>query len=247
MSELEKVKMPEFTIPEDVQKELDAGPRQCHLHGDYYGETCSSCEIEEKARDRADAAKRFEYKALGLPERYFGLKLNSFKTPTESHRKAMDEVCLLLEGGTLFMIMSGTVGTGKTHLASAALTTWSDRKKGSGLYTTAARMIRTIKSTWNARGDEQAAIDTFVNAKLLVIDEIGATFGSDTERMLLSEIISDRYNYEHPTILITNLAAKALAGDADKGVPGVFDERAIDRMRQGGKLVVFNWESWRKK
>jgi DNA replication protein DnaC len=74
----------------------------------------------------------------------------------------------------------------------------------------------------------------------LIIDEVGMQFGSDTEKMIIFDIIDGRYNNMLPTILISNLElseVKELIGD-----------RSIDRLREdGGVVVAMKWASNRGK
>lgn len=84
---------------------------------------------------------------------------------------------------------------------------------------------------------------------LLILDEVGVQFGSDTERLLLFDILNERYERRRPTILMSNLALD----DAEEGgrvVPGIksyLGERVFDRLREdGGQSVVFDWPSHRK-
>lgn len=230
-----------FKIPDDV----DIPRRQCNAHGEYYGDVCDTCEREEQLRKRQASVLKYEYEALGLPPRYFGLHIDSFKIERQGQQDAKDAVGILLEDGYKALLFSGLVGTGKTHLACTALTHWTDRKKGKALYTTAERMFRSIRETWKTKEPEQDVIDIFVEAKLLVIDEVVEMIGADREKKWLSEIISDRYNKEYPTIIISNLSWKELKGEGV--IPPVFDERAADKLKESGKVIVFEWESYRGK
>ena len=73
---------------------------------------------------------------------------------------------------------------------------------------------------------------------LLVIDEVGVQFGTDTEKMILFEILNERYENLKPTILISNLSIESL-----KKFTG---DRVIDRMKENkGKVLIFNWNSAR--
>ena len=46
----------------------------------------------------------------------------------------------------------------------------------------------------------------FIRPDLLILDEVGVQFGSETEKMILFEIINGRYEQLKPTIVISNLA-----------------------------------------
>ena len=44
----------------------------------------------------------------------------------------------------------------------------------------------------------------FIRPDLLILDEVGVQFGSETEKMILFEIINGRYEQLKPTIVISN-------------------------------------------
>lgn len=95
-----------------------------------------------------------------------------------------------------------------------------------------------IKESWRSSDKtETQVMRHFMEPDLLVVDEVGVQFGTETERMFLTEIINDRYNYMKPTILIGNLTL-----DEMKLAIG---ERALERFKEGGKVVAFNWSSHR--
>ena len=76
----------------------------------------------------------------------------------------------------------------------------------------------------------------------LVIDEVGIQFGTDTERMILYEILDLRYEAPcgRPVSLTTNITAL-------KTLEGFLGERIIDRLFEGeSKAVFFDWESHRR-
>ena len=79
----------------------------------------------------------------------------------------------------------------------------------------------------------------FINPDLLILDEIGLQHGSEAEKIILFEILNERYMQCKPTILISNLDINDLKE--------YITERVIDRMREGGgQKIVFNWESNRR-
>jgi DNA replication protein DnaC len=103
-----------------------------------------------------------------------------------------------------------------------------------------ADLVREIKSTW-AKTSERSESDViaFYSAlPALFLDEVGVQFGSDTEKLLISEIIDNRYQELRPTVLISNLDIT--------GVKQCIGERSYDRLREdGGKVIAFDWESYR--
>lgn len=72
---------------------------------------------------------------------------------------------------------------------------------------------------------------------LLIVDEIGRQFGTDTERMILFEIINERYEQRKPIIAITNLDGPNLSEFVGAA--------ALDRLKENGEAVCFDWRSMR--
>ena len=98
-------------------------------------------------------------------------------------------------------------------------------------------MIRHIRSAWRDRSvDEQSLITKYASASMLIIDEIGVQFGSDSEMVQMFEVMNKRYGEMLPTVLISNLQMDELCK--------LLGDRIIDRMREDdGIAVSMDWES----
>jgi DNA replication protein DnaC len=155
------------------------------------------------------------------------------------YRDFADAACAGNKTGNL--IVCGSTGTGKTHLASCVIINLVKSGKRCAIKKI-IDIIRTYKNSWikNVDYTETDVIDYFSNLDVLIIDEVGMQFGSDTEKMIIFDIIDGRYNNMLPTILISNLElseVKELIGD-----------RSIDRLREdGGVVVAMKWASNRGK
>lgn len=137
------------------------------------------------------------------------------------------------------MLMLGNVGTGKTHLASAVASEVISRHRMSAVYSTIAEAIRKFKDNWTTRERaEDEIIKLYASPALLVLDEVGMGWGSDTELNLLFEIINARYQAKKPTLI---------AGNIEKAnVRKCVGDRVADRLNEAGcRTLVFNWESAR--
>jgi len=135
----------------------------------------------------------------------------------------------------------GNVGTGKGHL-SAAIINEIVKSGFSALYTKMPRLLREIKDTFNHNSEitQGEIICRIEKVDLLVIDEVGIQFGTDTERMIIYEILDSRYEDMMPTILTTNV--KEI-----KTLEKLLGERIIDRFYEGeSKILLFDWESYRR-
>ena len=85
----------------------------------------------------------------------------------------------------------------------------------------------------------------YTSVDLLVLDEVGVQFDSDSEKLIMFDVINGRYNDLKSTIVISNYPITAKG--KSPSVASVLGERNMDRLREnGGKLVTFDWESHRK-
>lgn len=213
----------------------------CDIHGDYQAEIidfygreiikpCEQCAvIDEEQRLASEEREKSEklrekLELMGISKRNYGVDLEKF-IPVESQRLARSAAVKFVanfkemsqKGQTL--IYCGGVGTGKTMLVQAMI-----QSLEFGLYVRAIDISRNVRSTYSDRNiSEIEAIKEFVNAKLLVIDEVGVQSQSESESLLITDIIDRRYAEMRPTVLCSNL---------DEGeMKNVLGERAWDRLK----------------
>lgn len=220
---------------------------------------CPSCakaarEAEEERQREAEKAKRAErdkqvridrLQKAGVGLRHMGKTFDAFVANTKELREALalcrslSESVIAGEPSAPSLIMIGNTGTGKSHLGCAITVATSDAGKDVRRIQ-ASELIRNIKAAWapKAAYTEQEAIDHYGYMDLLVLEEIGVQFGSDTERLYLFEVVNKRYEACLPTVLISNLDMERLTSEVG--------ERVVDRLREdGGRLLTFTGKSWR--
>ncbi|QGU89655.1 ATP-binding protein [Erwinia sorbitola] len=201
----------------------------------------------QDAREKSGKIKRLMDNLL-LPERFAHATLDNYHAVNEDANRCL-KICKayaskwperLKQGGGL--VMCGKPGTGKNHLALAIAKHVINQHQSAAMFTTALRIARMFKSTWskNAEQTETEVIQKYTDPDLLIIDEVGVQFGSDSEKLILFEIINTRYEKMRPTILISNLPKDELSA--------FIGERVIDRMNDGGGCTLaFTWESYRSR
>lgn len=255
-----------FSMPvEDIPSKAEV--INCDKHGEYevrYMEMvngkalvsryCPACaedkkkeEQEEEKRKDMELAMERRMRGLlnsGVSKRNLGKVFSSFRVDNDGQQKALaaskqfvSDVCSSNPANNMFFI--GSVGTGKTHLASSVIQELYDKK--SVRMIRVIELIRILKETWQrgSENTERDVIEHFGGIDVLILDEVGIQFGSETERMFMFDIINTRYDNMLPTILISNLDINNLKE--------ILGEQAVDRLREdGGKVLVFNWESQRK-
>ncbi len=251
--------------PRLIGADLESLPsriEQCATHGEFksrhiFGRIFSKCpecnriesakEAEKKAeQERIDHGRRW-HAQLGeaaIPERFTSRTLENYIPRSKEQKRAL-EICENFANGFLdntgkSLIFCGLPGTGKTHLSIGICQRIMRDHKCTALFTTAMKMLRRIKGSWdrNSEESETEAIRIFVKPDLLVLDEIGIQFGSETEKNLLFDVLNERYEQQKPVILISNLTL-----DEIKKYLG---ERVYDRLKEdGAESIPFKWESHR--
>lgn len=240
--------------------------RNCSVHGGYvahqiYDGWWSGCEKCMVENDRRLHAHRFALEERERKERVWKQRLGRAAIPERFSDRTLESYAPTCKGGSIALekarnyaenweenlkrgrslIFSGMLGTGKTHLAIGIAKVFLENGK-QPVFISLIKAIRLIKSTYGNRSDrglsEAQAIAQFVDPDLLILDEVGVQFNSETERMCLFEIVNERYEQSKPTIFLSNLTLKEMSE--------VVGERIMDRMREnGGSAVIFDWESHR--
>lgn len=217
---------------------------------------CADCdkervkrEDEELQREAIAARRQSQIDAMlgraAIPKRFLDRSLDNYQIELEGQQRAHRAVLKYwdnweqnMQRGTS-LIMCGNPGTGKTHLAVGVARKVMDNG-GTAMFTRIIDMARSVKECYSkdSKRTERQVIQSFADPDLLILDEVGHQHGSDTERMILFDVINARYEECKPVILITNLTLNALRE--------YLDERAQDRLREGdGRVIVFDWQSQR--
>ena len=148
--------------------------------------------------------------AARIPPRYANCSFSTFRDPkgTGSIYWALMKAKMLVneypavEKGLLLM---GTVGVGKTHLAVAILKGLTE-KGVPGLFCESGSLLKQIQDSYNpiSQTSEMRVLAPVYQAEVLVLDELGATVPTDWVRDTMYQIINKRYNDRRLTIFTTN-------------------------------------------
>ena len=183
------------------------------------------------------------YSNIGLDER--DQFLNEVVPRDVKQAKVIEYLKDLLKKEYRTLVLCGTEGSGKTYLSCAALNTeiWRcymqnlDMERGP-MYITQKELDMRFRSAMNETGNSELKVfNTFANYSLLIIDEIGRSGNSKYSMDNIELLISKRYSFHRPTIIITNETADELKQ--------MFDRHILDRLAKKGATFELDTESQR--
>lgn len=122
------------------------------------------------------------------------------------------------------LLLHGTVGTGKSHVAACIANALLD-EGNKVLMTNFATMVNILQASFEGR---QAYIDSLNRYTLLIIDDLGAERKSEYMQEQVFNIIDARYRSGLPMIITTNLTGKELREPTEIGYGHIYD-RVLER------------------
>lgn len=162
---------------------------------------------------------------------------NTIELPQGLTREYMEELRFIPRKENLIFL--GSVGTGKTHLATALTLKACEQGKRTRFFTAAS--LANILLEKNQKGTLNTYLASLKNVELMVIDEIGFVPLHKEAAELLFQVISDCY--ERKSLIITSNLEFS-------GWNTVFGDNRltaalIDRLIHHSHIVIFSGESYR--
>jgi DNA replication protein DnaC len=133
------------------------------------------------------------------------------------------------------LILVGSIGAGKTHLAVGALKAVIADRGAQGLFCDYRELLRLIQNSYNPQvfTTELEILNPVMNAEVLVLDDLGAIRPTEWVWDTVSLVLNSRYNNMRTTIITTNYPA------LPPGAGGLREETLGDRIgeRMRSRLV----------
>ncbi len=199
------------------------------------------CECQQAIREEA------RFVAAHIPERYRHCTLDSFDpsfpgadgTLGAAYRLALNFAekwpVDTSDCGILFV---GSIGVGKTHLATGILQRLVRQRGVKGLFCDYRELLKQIQNSYNRQVEvtELELLQPVFNAEVLVLDDLGAQKPNDWVWDTVALILNTRYNEKRATIITTNYPDLPSGGgaktDAERSARELtLGDRIGDRMR----------------
>jgi DNA replication protein DnaC len=197
-----------------------------------------------KQKDHFDVLKR-----MRVPSRYLNCHFNSYQPRNRSQQAAAKYAIGLAQNYPAVeqgLLLTGTVGVGKTHLAVSILKGLAERGF-KGLFYEFGSLLKEIQDSYNSntRTSELSVLSPVLKADVLVLDELGASKPTDWVKDTMAHIINTRYNDKKITIFTTNYPDER-ANDREETLEDRIGARLRSRIYEMCKTVVITGEDHRR-
>jgi DNA replication protein DnaC len=120
------------------------------------------------------------------------------------------------------LLLMGSCGVGKTHLAVSALKQIVLRGH-SGLFYDYRELLKEIQDSYNAvsQSTEMGVLEPVLKAEIFVLDDVGSSKPSLWALETVGHVLNTRYNEKRVTLLTTNFLDSDLAGTNSNGLTAV--------------------------
>lgn len=190
---------------------------------------------QERYYARLDAERQSDrIRRSGLPLHTREKKRFATFQVTDGNSAALDVVKALVAGelDLPFVLLIGIPGLGKTHLSTAAAWEFLERKEDVAFFQ-AEELLNELQSRLENGRAYGELLDDLKEARLVVLDDLGAHNPTTWRTSQLDAIIDARYRAAAPLIITSNKVA-------------TLEDRILDRAREG-YTVVLTGKSWRGK
>jgi DNA replication protein DnaC len=170
-----------------------------------------ACECTRRDLERKRIEKLVERSNLGSLQRLtfesFIRKVKSGPPPARSPDAAWEVSRAYADNPRGWLVLWGTFGTGKTHLA-ASVANYRISKGEPAVFIVVPDLLDHLRSTFSPTSDVtyDELFETVRNTPLLILDDLGTQTSTPWAQEKLYQVLNHRYNMALPTVITTNLS-----------------------------------------
>lgn len=215
-------------------------PEDCPRHGEPTTaqsgwEHCNIYDAPPETRSarlwhRLDPCPVCRLARAGVPPLLQGCSFESFIADTDELLGHLAKARGFAAAPTGFLLLLGSWGNGKSHLAASVL-----RAFGRGHYFRHLDLVNRLRATYArssaaADEDEPGIADVCRDSDLLVVDELGVAQGGNDAETMLHDVLDHRVSHYKPTVICANIPAGEFRVE--------FGDRLADRFRLAAFAVL---------
>lgn len=218
---------------------------------------CAPCaELVEQKREAMrsrdaleDSIRRMRESELSMRYRSGDASLETYEASTRGQKAALAAVTAWVEGRAErpWLYLFGPVGTGKTHLAAAALHEVI-RRGGSGRFVSLVDLLGRMRRSYQSKAESDYDIlEPYRLARHLVVDDLGTERPSAWSIQVLTDLVNTRYESRRPTLFTSNYSLAEIGSRLSLRDEEVAAERIVDRVSELTIPVPVDGESYRQR
>jgi DNA replication protein DnaC len=221
-------------------------------------EPCA-CRVERRSARMIAAAR--------IPQRYAHCRLEEYVPNYAGNNRSLNAALVQARNfvkGYPFdtngngLLLTGSIGVGKTHLAVGILQALVAERGAKGLFFDYRDLLKQVQNSYNRNVDvtELEILRPVFEAEVLVLDELGASKPTDWVWDTVAHILNTRYNDRRTTIITTNYANFGPMGSGENGPRAAvreetlgdrIGERMRSRLQEMCVVVEMSGEDFRQK
>ena len=199
---------------------------------------------------RQQKTRSNELNKVRLPQRYTDCHFNNYKPQNPSQERAFrfaSRLTMDFPAVDQGILLSGSVGVGKTHLAVSILKGLTERGF-TCLFYEFGSLLKEIQNSYNShtKTSELGVLSPVFNSEVLVLDELGASKPTDWVRDTMAHIINTRYNDRKLTIFTSNYSDDR-KNDREETLEDRIGVRLRSRLFEMCKTISISGEDYRRK
>ena len=171
------------------------------------------------------------------PDRYWDMTLD-----THPNKEAARKVQKWVDNGfrkRTNLVISGSVGTGKTALALGAMRQIHMRGIGCKFGTFSMILDQLRPRDPQDVSTQRENVDTLSRKGLLVIDDLGTHKETEWTAQMLFDLINERTSNKRPFIITTNLT--------EEQMKSMLDDRLVSRIAESSEMLTVIGKDMRRK